>query len=571
MYKDSNTLGGIHKHSCSHKGNSKFQCIHFSEVDCVKNRRMLYKNEHKIPQDIYLSRLIYTKKPRRSRKLVFQSTKQNNITSKYYLIKNGKRELVCKAYFMKVLSITKRRIEFILKRIVNGGIPSERRGGDHRSHKFIEKKESVNKFINSFPAIESHYNRSKSKRIYLNSNLNISKMFSMYNESVDDNLKVSQTLFRQIFLNNFNIGFSSPASDVCTVCHFTQTKIKNEVDPLKKIKLMTDLRIHKLRANAFYGLMREKPANTLTIVFDMQSVQMLPKCPIQEAYYSRQIGFYNLCFVGVDSKNPSFYCWTENQAGRGSSEIGSALFHYLNTVCLKEINYIRLFCDGCGGQNKNSHIVRTILFWLQSKSPSNLRNITITFPVRGHSFLPADRVFGRIEKDIKRHDVITTVEEYCDIYSRHGKILLLEKDWTILNIKDLEVMYKKIEKIQDIKRIVFNKHVSKNQTTKCLIKTFKHFKVELDEEQNTNLNLLKRGKTPSSISLTNVTTGRWINADKIKDVTNLLKKQFGNDWIQNKALVWYKELIYNQNDNIGNNTEEDVQCGCIEEDIGRKV
>lgn len=76
---------------------------------------------------------------------------------------------------MKVLSITKRRLEYLLKRIFNGGIPTERRDGDHRSQKCIAKKESIKKFINSFPATESHYNRSKSKRIYLDSSLNIAK------------------------------------------------------------------------------------------------------------------------------------------------------------------------------------------------------------------------------------------------------------------------------------------------------------------------------------------------------------------------------------------------------------
>lgn len=69
-------------------------------------------------------------------------------------------------------------------------------------------------FINFFSAPESHCNRSQSKCKYLDSSLNIAKMFSMYNKTVDASLKVSKIVFRKIFSNNFHIGFSSPASDV---------------------------------------------------------------------------------------------------------------------------------------------------------------------------------------------------------------------------------------------------------------------------------------------------------------------------------------------------------------------
>lgn len=31
----------------------------------------------------------------------------------------------------------------------------------------------------------------------------------------------------------------------------------------------------------------------------------------------------------------------------------------------------------------------------------NIQSVEIVFPVRGHSFIPPDRVFGLIEKDIK--------------------------------------------------------------------------------------------------------------------------------------------------------------------------
>lgn len=138
--------------------------------------------------------------------------------------------------------------------------------------------------------------------------------------------------------------------------------------------------------------------------------------PIQDAFYSRQISLYNLWFVNMSAVHPVFFTWDETQSGRGATEVGSAL-QYLKFQDYTGIETVRLFCDGCGGQNKNSHIIHTMLFWLINHSPTEIKQIQITYPARGHSFLPADRVFGRIEKVIKKYPVITTKEEYKEQFS----------------------------------------------------------------------------------------------------------------------------------------------------------
>lgn len=43
---------------------------------------------------------------------------------------------------------------------------------------------------------------------------------------------------------------------------------------------------------------------------------------------------------------------------------------------------LRLFCDGCGVQNKNLHIIHCLMFWLVNESPENIKEIYLTFPVR---------------------------------------------------------------------------------------------------------------------------------------------------------------------------------------------
>lgn len=70
--------------------------------------------------------------------------------------------------------------------------------------------------------------------------------------------------------------------------------------------------------------------------------------------------------------------------------------------------------DGCGGQNKNSFLIGMASKWL-SEAPSTLKTIEIIFPVTGHSFLPADRVFAMTEKQIRKLESIVEPREYEEI------------------------------------------------------------------------------------------------------------------------------------------------------------
>lgn len=202
---------------------------------------------------------------------------------------------------------------------------------------------------------------------------------------------------------------------------------------------MAQLRIYKLRANTFYTRMKQTSPNSLSFCFDLQQIHSLPKTPIQDAFYLRQISLYAFCCVNVKSKNPVFYAQTEIQASRGSTEIGSALLAHLRSLSLKGIQTLRLFCDGCGGQNKNAHIVHALAFCLRKEDPPSVKDIIVTFPVRGHSYLPADRMFGRVEKILKKHSVILHAEEYERYYGEVGRVRKLGKEWKLY-----ETIYNKI-------------------------------------------------------------------------------------------------------------------------------
>ena len=87
----------------------------------------------------------------------------------------------------------------------------------------------VKTHINSFPKMESHYCRKSTKRQYLASNLNITRMYELYKDQQKSKNKlfVRQAVYRTIFLTEFNLGFHIPKKDQCKLC----TKFENLQHP----------------------------------------------------------------------------------------------------------------------------------------------------------------------------------------------------------------------------------------------------------------------------------------------------------------------------------------------------
>lgn len=64
----------------------------------------------------------------------------------------------------------------------------------------------------------------------------------------DEEFRVKRWLFYHIFNTKFNIGFGSPATDVCSMCCRLKNDIKSATDPVVKNNTITEYPVHKLRA-----------------------------------------------------------------------------------------------------------------------------------------------------------------------------------------------------------------------------------------------------------------------------------------------------------------------------------
>jgi len=70
--------------------------------------------------------------------------------------------------------------------------------------------------------------------------------------------------------------------------------------------------------------------------------------------------------------------------------------------------------------------------------------------VRGHSFIPPDRVFGKIEKRVKKSVTIKTPAGYHHIFKHFGRVKVLKKHWTLYNFREWAKQFL-TEKLGDIK------------------------------------------------------------------------------------------------------------------------
>lgn len=126
--------------------------------------------------------------------------------------------------------------------------------------------------------------------------------------------------YYKIFTKEFNLGFGSPRTDICSFCEERTQRLKFEQDNDEKQKIVCELIVHKQRAKQFYNLMKEPvPNNTACFVFDLMQNQPLPRTALGEAFYARQIWQYYLGIVrhyGGQSQqnldNVYFYTWSEN-------------------------------------------------------------------------------------------------------------------------------------------------------------------------------------------------------------------------------------------------------------------
>ena len=151
-----------------------------------------------------------------------------------------------------------------------------------------------------------------------------------------------------------------------------------------------------------------------TICMDLQQVLPCPKLRNQKAYYKKKVSLFNFCIYDLNQKRANCYLWDETIARKGSNEINSCLFKWVQENKSAGFKHLTIFSDNCVGQNKNLYVILNCMRLIQA---GDLESITIQFMVAGHSYMPCDRTFGSIEKKIRNRPSIHCPDEYVTLIS----------------------------------------------------------------------------------------------------------------------------------------------------------
>lgn len=318
----------------------------------------------------------------------------------------------------------------------------ERRGGARNTLENDHRRQLIVNHIQTFTCRASHYGRrAVPGRKYLPSDLNVRKMHELF-EALN-HAHISYSLYYSVFSSEFNLGIGHPATDACSDCAKYKIRITdpNMTEADKQVESASFI-LHCRRARIFYDLLGRVANDYVTVCFDMMQNLILPKTPIGQAYYSRQMYLYLFGIVrhhGENShqtkENVHLYVWQENESSKDSNMIASALNDCFKVRLEGEIRQskgLRLFSNSCYGQNKNMAMV-SMLMELRQTFPNLC--IEHTFPVRGHSYLPADRVFGRIEQKIRKIDTILLPQEYHTLLQQFGNVYIYGTDWKAFDYK----------------------------------------------------------------------------------------------------------------------------------------
>ena len=164
----------------------------------------------------------------------------------------------------------------------------------------------------------------------------------------------------------------------------------------------------------------------------------------------------------------SIYVWTEDEGGRGVTEVASAVMAFVQSLQTTGGTLIA-WSDSCSGQNKNFLM---ICLWQYLIAKNFFHCIQHKFPEPGHSYIDSDRDFGRIEAAVRRHANVYTVDDYCDIMlkSAHKSRPVLTRISSLPTMLGL----KKVDVNLDGERIQLRDRVKWIQITKFGYFQYKH-------------------------------------------------------------------------------------------------
>lgn len=400
-----------------------------------------YGEASKERQDALLSGFMSSKTPK-TRRIGATMTAYRIWT---YSVKiEGEPTTVCQKFFRSLYQVSEMRLRIVQARLTDGEGFHERRGAHKNRPRKVDQQTRLllEAHLQEIPSRESQYARRKTgKRYFVNSDLNVKKIFELFQEFYKEKkgetlTNLSYQTYFKIF-KSLNYGFRIPRTDRCDFCSECEVKLQFEANHPCKAKYVA----HKARAEKYYALKKALikdnegiNSKKLLLEFDYAQNLRLPKTNENSDYYKSHLSVY-LFNVHCHNDGESFmFTSLETESKKNPSTVCSYLYNVINKQFNENHEEIVLFSDATSGQNKNHEIV-TFCTWLSYKYHVKLSYV---FPIRGHSFNVCDRNFALVSHVLKGKEKIETLAEYNELIQKakqnpkpftvqHGAAIL--KNW----------------------------------------------------------------------------------------------------------------------------------------------
>ena len=350
-----------------------------------------------------------------------ENSKRKN-TNKYYLTKDGDQLRVCQSFFIATFGFSRKFLRVSLKKMGKHGAASPtRRLTQAPPNKLPQSKvDHAIAHLSSFPAVESHYCRQSTKKIYIDPSvdpfgkLSNAKLYTLYKEKCDKDKvisPVSRSTYNKLF-DKLNLKIHRPKKDQCQMCNeMGSKKAMNNLTAEENVRwdqhLQRNKDVKKLKQE-LSELSKDPDSRMLCFSFDLEKVLYTPCSKVSVLYYKRKLSTYNFTIYNHATKDGYCYMWNESIASRGSNEVASFLNHFIRSE-MKKGQYQRIvaFSDNCYGQNKNQASMAMFNYIC-----SDYHGVTIEhyFVEKGHSEMECDSIHSTVEANSNHIKVHVPIE-----------------------------------------------------------------------------------------------------------------------------------------------------------------
>ena len=174
---------------------------------------------------------------------------------------------------------------------------------------------------------------------------------------------------------------------------------------------------------------------------DYQKNLPTPNITTSMVYYKRQLSMYSFNMHRLSDNDVVIYAYPETVGCKGSNEVVSFLNHYVHNELSPQVTELEIFCDSCGGQNKNYTLIRYCHYVVCVLK--KLTSIKLTFPIVGHSYLECDKDVGLINSKASTEEPSDWIKVFKEARTKPAPFKVIDVDSNM--IRDwkefLEPMY----------------------------------------------------------------------------------------------------------------------------------